>query len=508
MKLVLLSGGSGKRLWPLSNDSRSKQFLKILEDPAGNPESMVQRIWRQLAGSGFSSNAFLATGKIQVEMIQSQLSADVPLIVEPERRDTFPAIALACAYLYSIAGMGLNETVIVLPVDSYVEDHFFAGLHKLDRALADSGADLALMGVRPTFPSEKYGYMVPISGQGIAGAGNADAGNAGEGNRGPDNTGAGNFHAGTASEGKAVSETPGAGAAQRGYMRIGQFREKPDKREAARLIARDALWNCGIFAFKLDYLISKLIERGWPVHYEEMAKQYARLPKISFDYEVVEKAEHIVAVPYEGDWKDLGTWNTLTEEMKVHQLGKGIISDDSRNTHLINELDIPVTVLGLDNVVVAASPDGILVSEKSKSPRVKDVMKHFEQRPMYEERRWGWYKVVDHKRFDDGMEMLTKRFLIRAGKNISYQLHTKRSEVWTVVAGEGQVVLDGRFFPVRAGSVLEIPQGTRHSAIAADTDLEIVEVQLGTELVEEDTVRLTRAWDEITQFIEFEDWKG
>src|SRR5690606_35858379 len=159
-----------------------------------------------------------------------------------------------------------------------------------------------------------YGYMVPISGQGIAGAGNADAGNAGEGNRGPDNTGAGNCHAGTASEGNAVSDTPGAGAAEPGSMRIGQFREEPAKPEAARATARDALWNCGIFACKLDYLISKLIERGWPVHYEEMAKQYARLPKISFDYEVVEKAEHIVAVPYEGDWKDLGTWNTLTEE--------------------------------------------------------------------------------------------------------------------------------------------------------------------------------------------------
>jgi len=462
MKLVLLSGGSGKRLWPLSNDSRSKQFLKILEGPDGSPESMVQRIWRQLDASGLAAGAYLATGKNQVDIIQSQLGADVPLIVEPERRDTFPAIALAAAYLYSIAGMGLSETVIVLPVDSYVGDHFFAGLGKLERALSESGAELALMGVRPTFPSEKYGYMVPL---------------------------------------------PGEKPDSRGYMRIGQFREKPDKKEAARLIAESALWNCGIFAFKLDFLINGLIARGCPVHYEEMVKQYAKLPKISFDYEVVEKARHIVAVPYEGDWKDLGTWNTLTEEMKVSQLGIGIISEDSRNTHLINELDIPVTVLGLSNVLVAASPDGILVTEKSKSPRVKDVMKHFEQRPMYEERRWGWYRVVDRKRFADGTEMLTKRFLIRAGKNISYQLHRNRSEVWTVVAGEGRVVLDGRIFPVRAGSVLEIPRGMRHSA-AADTDLEIVEVQLGTDLVEEDTVRLTTAWDEIARFIEVEERPG
>src|SRR5690606_769580 len=146
--------------------------------------------------------------------------------------------------------------------------------------------------------------------------------------------------------------------------------------EAAELIARDALWNCGVFAFKLDYLINVLIASGYPIHYEEMQRQYDRLPKISFDYEIVERANHIVALPYEGEWKDLGTWNTLTEEMDASIIGKGIIAGNASGTHVINELDIPITLLGLSNVVVAASPDGILVSDKPASPMIKEVMKH------------------------------------------------------------------------------------------------------------------------------------
>ncbi len=133
-----------------------------------------------------------------------------------------------------------------------------------------------------------------------------------------------------------------------------------------------ALWNTGIFAFKLDTVIGLLIEKGLPIQYDELLNRYSELPKISFDYEVVEKLNHIVALTYQGYWKDLGTWNTLTEEMATNVLGKGMISQDSENTHIVNELDIPVAALGLENIIIAASPDGILVTEKSASPRIKD----------------------------------------------------------------------------------------------------------------------------------------
>lgn len=455
MKLVLLSGGSGKRLWPLSNDSRSKQFLKVLEDPAGNPESMVQRVWRQLGDAGLSGSAYLATGRAQVEMIQSQLGMQVPIIVEPERRDTFPAIALTAAYLHSVEGADADTAVAILPVDPYVEAAFFQTVAGLEHTLAESGANLALIGVVPNHPSEKYGYIIPESGT--------------------------------------------AGGA---YQAVSRFQEKPSEEAAKALIAEGALWNCGVFAFRLGYLLDILRAKGLPVQYEELQKQYKLLAKISFDYEVVEKESSVAVVPFDGCWKDLGTWNTLSEEMASPQLGKGMLTSDSVSTYLINELDIPVAVIGAPDLIVAASPDGILVTQKDASPRIKEVLGSFEQRPMYEERRWGHYRVVDYIQYEDGRKVLTKRIFINGGRNISYQLHHKRSEIWTVVSGEAKVILNEKMYEVRAGDVVRIPEGTKHSILAV-TNVEFIEVQTGMELVEEDTVRICMNWKDIVlhQFI-------
>jgi|HigsolmetaAR204D_1030405.scaffolds.fasta_scaffold00005_5 mannose-1-phosphate guanylyltransferase len=451
MKLILLSGGSGKRLWPLSNDSRSKQFLKVLPSPNGELESMVQRIWRQLSAEGLDREAHLSTGRSQVDAIQSQLGHGVPIIVEPDRRDTFPAIALAATYLYSVEDAGLNEIVAVLPVDSYVEDRFFSTVKSLERMLAESGANIALIGVKPTHPSEKYGYIVPA-----ANDVSADA----------------------------------------TYVKVSHFVEKPRQELAQQLIEQQALWNCGVFAFRLNYIINLLITSGYPIQYDEMLKQYHRLPKISFDYQVLEKEADVIVVPYDGAWKDLGTWNTLTEEMGSRQIGKGIIAGKSDNSHLVNELDIPIALVGVRDVVVAASPDGILVTSKEASPGIKDVVSGLEQRPMYEERRWGWYKVIDYGLTKEGKQVLTKRLCIYAGHHLSYQKHDKRSEVWTIVSGHGEFVLNERLMRVSAGDVLHIPAQARHS-IRADSHLEIIEVQTGSLLIEEDIVRLAMSWEEI-----------
>ncbi|HDX9627876.1 TPA: cupin domain-containing protein [Bacillus cereus] len=449
MKLILLSGGSGKRLWPLSNDSRSKQFLKVLKSEENEMQSMVQRVWSQLAALKMEQNAVIATSKSQVDMIHSQLGSNVPVIIEPERRDTFPAIALAASYLYSKEHVDLDEVIGVLPVDPYVENSFFERLLDLEQALNSSNADLGLMGITPTYPSEKYGYIVP----------NVE---------------------------KSTQE----------IIQVSHFKEKPATAEAEELLKQNALWNSGVFAFKLDKIISLLDQQGLPVQYDVLVQQYASLPKISFDYEVVEKTENIVALPYNGSWKDLGTWNTLTEEMGTNILGKGNMGIECEQNHIINELDIPVSVLGLSNIIVAVSPDGILVSEKDASPRVKELVGDWDQRPMYEERRWGWYRVLDHTKYDDGNEVLTKRIGITASKNLSYQYHNNRSEIWTIVKGEGVFVLDNEIRVVRPGDVLEIQPGQKH-AIKAVSDLEFIEVQSGSELIEEDIVRVCMKWEEI-----------
>ncbi|MFC0213513.1 sugar phosphate nucleotidyltransferase [Paenibacillus chartarius] len=454
MKLILLSGGSGKRLWPLSNEARSKQFLKMLKNPNQQLESMVQRVWRQLEDSGLAEHAYIATGTGQADIIHSQLGEHVPVIIEPERRDTFPAIALAASYLYSIAGAGLNEVICILPVDPYVDAGFFNKIQELEDVCRDTNADIALVGVKPTEASEKFGYIVP-----------------------------------------SLLHKTEAGT---DYAKVARFQEKPKQEKARALIELGALWNCGVFACKLDYIIQILIDKGLPIQYEELLKNYDKLPKISFDYEVVEKAERIVVLPFDGTWKDLGTWDALTEEIETSIIGNGIVSEDSVNVHLVNELEIPVTVLGCRDLIIATSPDGILVSDKTSSPKVKDVLKHMEQRPMYEERRWGWYRVLDYiKR--DGREILTKRIGIHAGKNLSYQMHFKRSEAWTVISGEGQFILNDKLFHIQAGDVLQIPIRARHSILAI-TDLEIIEVQTGSQLVEEDIVRLELDWNIISSY--------
>jgi len=449
MRLILLSGGSGKRLWPLSNDARSKQFLQVLENENGERESMVQRVWGQLKAVGLEDSAVVATSRSQVDMLQNQLGDSVKMVVEPERRDTYPAIALAAAYLSSVEHVDPNEVIAVLPVDSFVEDRFFKRVKELENVLKTSEADLALVGVVPTYPSGKYGYIVP--------------------------------------------ETKQEGHS---FMTVDHFQEKPTEEQARELIAQQALWNCGVFAFKLGYILSRLKEIDLPTDYLKLINKYASLPKISFDYEVVEKARDIVALRYDGAWKDLGTWNTLTEEIASPISGNGILSKDCVETHLINELDIPIVVLGLSNVVIAASPDGILVTDKQASPRIKELINGFNQRPMFEERRWGWYRVLDHMNYENGREVLTKRIGVTAGKNLSYQLHYQRSEVWTITNGEGEFALDDVIYDVKVGDVLHIPVGSKHG-VKARTDLEFIEVQAGTDLVEDDIVRIFMGWDDV-----------
>jgi mannose-1-phosphate guanylyltransferase len=446
MKVILLSGGSGQRLWPLSNDARAKQFLKVLKTEDGQLESMVQRVWRQLSSVDLTKDCFIAAGEAQANMIKSQLGCDVSLIVEPERRDTFPAIALATVYLSDVVGVDEDEVVVVLPVDSYVSEGFFEKVRDLEKVINQSTAQIALIGIKPTYPSAKYGYIVPRE-QG-------------------DN-----------------------------YFRVERFVEKPSQYEAAKLIECNALWNAGTFAFRLGFLLDLLKNKGYSTQYDVLLKRYHLLIKTSFDYEVVEKTRNIVAIPYNGEWKDLGTWNTLTEEMDDFIIGKGSISYDCDNTHLINELEIPVAILGLSNIVVAASPNGILVTDKIASPRLKEVIGTFKQRSMYEERHWGWYRVLDYTKLENGQEVLTKRIGLLAGRNLSYQLHYKRSEVWTIVSGEGEFVLNGELRKVQAGDVLQIPVEAKH-AIKANTDLEFIEVQMGTELIEEDVVRLAMLWED------------
>ena len=445
--LVLLSGGSGTRLWPLSNSSRSKQFLKVLRDAEGNHVSMVQRVFGQIRAVDADVDVTIATCAAQENSIRRQVEGGYALVLEPERRDTAPAIMLACANLAYEQKADSKDTVIVMPIDTYADQAYYDGIVKLDEAVQSGFAELVLLGVEPTYPSEKYGYIVPETLEGE-------------------------------------------------LRKVARFTEKPDEATARDLLDKGALWNGGVFAFKLGYL-ADIAARYLPVNdFKQFRERYAELPKISFDYEVVEKVSSIAVVPYSGEWKDLGTWNTLTDEMADEMAGRVVVDDATcENVHVINETGFPMVVAGMKDAVIVATPDGILVSSKEASAGIKaQVSQAAESRPMYEQRRWGEYRVLDSSVYPDGEKALTKELVVRDGCQMSYQRHAHRSEVWTVVSGTGEVVLDGLVRQVRAGSVVYINQLQMHAGRAIGSELHIIEVQQGDNLIEEDIERFGDFW--------------
>lgn len=407
---------------------------------------MVQRVFGQISRVDTDIDITIATCANQENSIRSQIEGEYSLVLEPERRDTAPAIMLACANLDLVQNAALGDTVVVMPIDTFADQSYYDRIPKLDDAVQSGGSDLVLLGVKPTYPSEKYGYIIPAS---------------------------------TNAE----------------ILPVIEFKEKPSADIAKEFIEQGGLWNCGVFGFKLGYL-RELTRPYADYHsFDLMVANYSKLPKISFDYEIVEKAKSIMVVPYIGTWKDLGTWNTLTDEMQDWVQGRIVVSELD-NVHVINETGLPMVVSGLKDAVVVATHDGILACSKDASTSIKKQVEEVsESRPMYEKRRWGEYRVIDSRVYDNGRNALTKEMVVSAGKQLSYQRHTHRSEVWTIVAGEGEVVLDGCITPVIPGTVINIRPMQMHS-VRASKDLHIIEVQLGSPLIEEDIERFGNYWND------------
>ena len=426
MNIVLLSGGSGKRLWPLSNDIRSKQFIKIFKKDDGEYESMVQKVYRQIRTVDPEAQITIATSKTQVSAINNQLGENVGISIEPCRRDTFPAIALATAYLHDVMGIPADESVVVCPVDPYVNDDYFEALKKLCEQADKGEANLVLMGIEPTYPSEKYGYIIPEDKEPVSS--------------------------------------------------VRTFKEKPDYLTAQKYISQGALWNGGVFAYKLRYVLDRAHELIDFSDYQDLFEKYESLNKISFDYAVVEKEDNIQVMRFHGEWKDLGTWNTLTEAMTENAIGNVIMSPTCENVHVINELNVPILAMGMSDVVISASPDGILVSDKHQSSYIKPYVDGIDQQIMFAEKSWGSFRVLDVEN-----ESLTIKVTLNPGHRMNYHSHNHRDEVWVVTLGKGRTVVDGMEQPVKPGDVIAMAAGSRHTIIA-ETKLEVIEVQLCKEI--------------------------
>ena len=433
MNIILLSGGSGKRLWPLSNDIRSKQFIKIFKTENGDYESMVQRVYRQIRAMDETATVTIATSKTQVSAIHNQLSENVNVCVEPTRRDTFPAIALATAYLHDVLGVSRDDSVVVCPVDPYVNEDYFAAVKRLSDMAKEGSSNLVLMGIEPTYPSEKYGYIIP---------------------------------------GDKEEVSP-----------VVAFKEKPDLQKAKEYLSQGALWNGGVFAYRLSYVLKKTEELIGFSDYQKLFDGYKDLNKISFDYAVVEKEPDIQVLRFGGQWKDMGTWNTLTEAMEEPSIGEVMLNESCENVHVVNELDVPVLCMGLKNMVVSASAEGILVSDKEQSSYIKPFVDKISQQIMFAEKSWGSFRVLDVEE-----ESMTIKVILNPGHRMNYHSHEHRNEIWNVIAGNGKAILDGREQTVKPGDVLYMPAGCRHTIIA-DTELKVIESQLGRDITVEDKIK-------------------
>ena len=432
MNIILLSGGSGQRLWPLSNTVRSKQFIPLLSNDKGEHESMVQRVYRQITTVDSSANVVIATGKRQVGTIKHQLGSKVSICIEPCRRDTFPAIALASAFLASVKNVDPDEPVVVCPVDPYVNLDYFEAVKKLSELAADGQSNLSLLGIAPTFPSSSYGYIMPESKDTVS--------------------------------------------------RVNRFIEKPNEAAAAEYIEQGALWNGGVFAYRLSYLLDISRKMLGSADYQTLYDNYENLTKISFDYAVVEKENNIRCLRFAGEWRDVGSWDAFTDVMDSEAIGN-VQMADCKNTNVINQLDMPVICVGLNDIVVSVGCDGVLVSDKTKSSTIKPYVDKLDPMARFEEKAWGSFTILDIQ-----PESLTIKIILRPGNELKYHSHEHRDEVWTVLSGTGYTIVDDVRREVKAGDVITLPVGSRHT-IHATTELQVIEVQTGAILDADDKIK-------------------
>ena len=432
MNIILLSGGSGQRLWPLSNTVRSKQFIPLLSNENGEQESMVQRVYRQITTVESDTNVVIATGKRQVGTIKHQLGSKVSICVEPCRRDTFPAIALASAFLASVKNVDPDEPVVVCPVDPYVNLDYFEAVKKLSELAADGQSNLSLLGIAPTFPSSSYGYIMPESKDTVS--------------------------------------------------RVNRFIEKPNEEAAAAYIEQGALWNGGVFAYKLSYLLDISRKMLGSADYQTLYDNYENLTKISFDYAVVEKEPNIRCLRFAGEWRDVGSWDAFTDVMDSAAIGN-VQMADCTNTNVINQLDLPVICVGLKDVVVSVGCDGVLVSDKAKSSTIKPYVDKLDPMARFEEKAWGSFTILDIQ-----PESLTIKIILRPGNELKYHSHEHRDEVWNVLSGTGYVIVDDVRREIKSGDVIALPVGCRHT-MHATSELQVIEVQTGAILDANDKIK-------------------
>ncbi len=419
MKMILLCGGGGKRLWPISNNVHSKQFAQLFDDGNGNYRSMLEHAISEIREIDPDVQVTIAAGRVQTEEVRSQLGFDVSLTEEPSRRNTFPAISLAASYLKDHDHVDPQEPIVIFSVDSYADRSFYESLFSLGEILDDGNTNLVLMGIEPTSPSDKYGYIIPASSDEVSA--------------------------------------------------VRAFREKPDTETAKKYIEEHhALWNAGVFACRLEYLLRRADIVFGSSSYANLLQRYPELKQISFDYAVVEKEPNIAVKRYNGTWTDAGTWTGMSSLLKNKDIGQVVRDDQCEDTLIVNHLDFPILAMGVKNLVIAASRDGILVAEKDRIPDLKTVVDDVWLEPRVIGKRYGGKEVL-HRSESSETSLLT----IRAGSSVTIKTDIGVRKTLTVLHGAGEKMKPGTIFTIQDGEKWQIN---------ADTDIQLIETMIEFEI--------------------------
>ena len=426
--IIILSGGSGRRLWPLSSDIYSKQFIRMFPREDGRYESLIVRTYRGVRKLGEEMDVTICAGKDQVPAICSQLSENINLCTEPCQRDTFPAVALAAARIRARGGRD-DDVAVICPVDAYVEDDFFRALLEMGEHVRGASNRLTLLGIvpggsggpgGPGEPGEGYDYILPANGEKLCA--------------------------------------------------VTAIHRKPDAAQAAALMRQGALWNSGAFACRVGYILERSKETLGVADYREMMSRYALLPHVSFDEAVTEREKRRKVMRFSGVWKDIGTWNGLTQAMSAPTIGRVRMEDACENVYAVNELNLPVLCVGIKDAVICAAPEGILIADRARASSLKPHVDAL----MSEPRRDGdlcQLLVADRN-------SLTCRIILKSGERVRYHNHVRRDECWVVTDGTGVAFIDGARRPVGPGSLVRLARGVKHGLLARE-DMAVIEVQTG-----------------------------
>ena len=416
MNIVLLSGGSGKRLWPLSNDFQAKQFLPIF-NYQNKSESMIQRIYRQVRQIDPTSNLLVATSLNQKDILAKQIGNDVKLSIEPSRKDTFWAAVLSAAYLRDIEKKDEQEIMMLFPVDPYVQADYFQTMKKMEDLLKNEYANVGVIGLTPKTPSEKYGYIFR----------------------------------------KEPTE----------ISHVDRFIEKPKKQVAQQAIDNGALWDAGVFAFKIGYILQLAQNFTKFDTYQELYEKFHTLQPISFYYEICQHEKNMAVIHYPGQWIDIGMWDTLTNIMDTPT--RGIVQLDSycQNTQVINDCPKPVIGMGLDNIIIVNNPEGVLIAHR-------DYVDHLSDQVNKLEKNYPSITKEENTTLLEQREHCTLRCKLDAFSKISTLSLCKRNLV--VTSGIGTLTRSNQQQKLTQGTSISINDNESYS-IETDQGLQWIEIQ-------------------------------